>query len=178
MSDRHEARGSPTLRPGDGESRDETSLEELLGDLERKVEQNPLPDGEAIAKPGWPRFLICESAHRLLALELERVRSVDLVTEITPLPKSPSWLLGIVAARGKILPVFSLDDLLGSEGAAATRLVVVEGAHELVLAVAGVRGIAELGQMSPGGSGAWISSAARFGDDWIDVLGRRRAESQ
>lgn len=158
------------MRRGDDGRQDEADLGKLLDDLEQEVERHPLSDDSGGLEPSGPRFLVCESAHRLLAVELEAVRSVDLMVEVTPLPRSPTWLLGVVSSRGAILPVFSLADLLGVEGEPLTRLVVVKGTHEMGLAVAAVRGIAELGQVTTGGAGSWVTATARFGDEWVDVL--------
>jgi len=60
-------------------------------------------------------------AHRLLAfllggeeygISILTVREIIRLTEITPVPRAPSWIKGIISIRGMILPILNLHQLL------------------------------------------------------------------
>ncbi|MBP2233888.1 purine-binding chemotaxis protein CheW [Sinorhizobium kostiense] len=51
------------------------------------------------------------------ALEIRYVWEILLVQRLSPLPGTPSYLLGIYDLRGQLLPIFDLRGLLGLSGA-------------------------------------------------------------
>lgn len=94
------------------------------------------------------------------AIEAELVREVFPVREVTPLPTSPDFVLGITNVRGKIIAVLDLLRVLGLGSATrSTRQVVIVavGAIEVAFDI-GESGIARIPQSrvrptsSPAGS--------------------------
>ena len=72
-------------------------------------------------------------AFRLLkedfAFPIQDVREVVQMTAVTPVPQAPSAIVGMVDARGEIVPVVNLRALLGLSSAPPevnARLIVVE----------------------------------------------------
>ena len=60
---------------------------------------------------------------------ISKVREINQMMEITPVPKTPEFVEGVVNLRGKILPVVNLRQKLGFEKVAYTRetcIVVLE----------------------------------------------------
>jgi purine-binding chemotaxis protein CheW len=85
------------------------------------------------------------------AVPVEAVSQVVEAHGLQPLMAAPPWLLGAVAARGRVVPVFDLRRLLGLTGGLAdlTRVVVLEQAGERCgIAVEGLEERLEL----PGGA--------------------------
>jgi purine-binding chemotaxis protein CheW len=87
-------------------------------------------------------------AQERYALETRHVREVCPLKDLTPLPCTPPFVLGIVNVRGRILPVFDLRKLLDLPGQGVNdlhRIILIEG-NALALglladAVVGVRSI-------------------------------------
>jgi purine-binding chemotaxis protein CheW len=81
------------------------------------------------------------------ALRLASVRQVLRMVEVTPLPKAPEIVLGVVSLHGAVVPVFSLRRRLGlteSEASLSDQLIVADGARRIVaLVVDAVIGVVE-----------------------------------
>ena len=83
------------------------------------------------------RFLTLRSGGQLYALPAEQVAEVIRLPAVARVPQAPKGLLGLANLRGNVLPVASLQGLLGGEprADAATRAIVLEGAAPVALAV-------------------------------------------
>jgi purine-binding chemotaxis protein CheW len=68
-------------------------------------------------------------------LEILRVKEVIRVREITRLPRSPSFVKGIINLRGDVIPIIDLRDKFGlsaQEQTAMTRVIVVDVEGKLI----------------------------------------------
>lgn len=88
-------------------------------------------------------------AQERYAVEAGLVREVHPLRELTPLPCTPSFVLGIVNVRGRILPVFDLKKFfdLPAQGLTDLHRIIIVSHHDLefgLLAdvIVGVRSIA------------------------------------
>jgi purine-binding chemotaxis protein CheW len=52
-------------------------------------------------------------AHERYGIETRHIREVYPLKELTPLPSTPSFVLGVVNARGRILPVVDIKTIFG-----------------------------------------------------------------
>jgi purine-binding chemotaxis protein CheW len=81
------------------------------------------------------------------ALPLARVHRVVRIVEITPLPKAPEVVLGVIDLEGNIIPVMSMRKRFGfsePEASMSDQLVVADAGTRIVaLVVNSVRGVAE-----------------------------------
>ncbi len=88
------------------------------------------PDEEA----GFVRqFLVFGLDQGVYAIAVERIREIVRVRRPTRLPRSPEWLLGVVALRGEIVEIIDLRLRLGLPAAApgrASRIIVLHGDGE------------------------------------------------
>ncbi|WP_375262590.1 chemotaxis protein CheW [Palleronia sp.] len=66
--------------------------------------------GEEDSSPGYITFTL---ASQTLGMDVNHVREVLVMQEITPLPESPGDILGVVDVRGTSLPVVDLKSRLG-----------------------------------------------------------------
>jgi len=67
------------------------------------------------------------------ALDILEVKEIVRMHAITPVPRSPEWIKGIVTLRGVIVPIFDLRSRLGLaviEYGADTRIIVVYRGEE------------------------------------------------
>lgn len=133
----------------------------------------PAP-GPAEGRP----VLLCHAGGRVFGLAADAVLEVLPATEPTPLPGMPSPLLGLVAARGTVVPVFDLAAALDPADAAPApgpgspvHVLLRDGAR---LAAARVDAIGDL-VVLPGGAardGAEASGEAApralRGETWHD----------
>ena len=106
------------------------------------------PPESAPAAGTWLEVLEFRLAQERYALETRYVREVYPLKDLTPLPCTPPFVLGIVNVRGRILPVFDLKKFFDLPEQGVTdlhRIILIEGnALELGLladAVVGVRSI-------------------------------------
>ncbi|MEI6148308.1 MAG: chemotaxis protein CheW [bacterium] len=74
-----------------------------------------------------PRLDVVEItlAHEKYAVESTYVREVLLLREVTPLPCSPDYVLGLINVRGQILSVIDLRVFFGLPRESATRTTTV-----------------------------------------------------
>jgi chemotaxis signal transduction protein len=133
------------------------SLQRKLADLRkniyRDIRTTELTSGKA-------DLLSCYVGTTLLALPLERVRTVVQRCALTPIPEAPHWVAGLLDYRGALLPVLDLHArLVGSP--APTSLSDV-----LLLCSQGDRWAALLAQ---GIGQVHLGVALESGDDLDDV---------
>ncbi len=75
------------------------------------------------------KFLSFALEKQTFAVPITSVREINQMTEITPIPKTPSFVKGVINLRGKIVPVVDLKTKLGmtaSEASRMTCIVVIE----------------------------------------------------
>lgn len=87
------------------------------------------------------RFLTFRVEDRLYALPAEEVMEVIRMPALARVPHAPKGLLGVANLRGAVLPVAGLRGLLGLPQAAATRVLVLDGAAPVALAVDAVEAL-------------------------------------
>jgi purine-binding chemotaxis protein CheW len=80
--------------------------------LQSALEKAPERASAAVARPETELF--CFTVGNLgLAFASTYVREVVRLTPLTPLPRTPAFLLGVCGHRGEVLPVFDLLRYLG-----------------------------------------------------------------
>jgi purine-binding chemotaxis protein CheW len=86
----------------------------------------------------------------LCGLDIARVEELNRPIEMTPVPQSPSYVLGLVNLRGKIITVMDLGIKIGLESVTKTddsRIIFVNSANEnLGLMVDRVTEVAEVNE--------------------------------
>jgi purine-binding chemotaxis protein CheW len=125
----------------------------LAGAPDRATAQAARPDEE---------FFVFRCGELNLGVRSEHVREVTRMGLLTPLPRSPSFLLGVVGHRGEVVPLIDLLRFLGqgeSKPTVRTRLFISEANGQVVgfLAdhVVGLRRIFVADKMpAPAGAGS------------------------
>jgi len=101
---------------------------ETRGIVERTPAPGSLPGaGDQIELLG---FMLSDEQY---ALDILEIKEIVRLQAITPVPRSPRWLRGIMTLRGVIVPIFDLRSRLGLaeiEYGPATRIVVVYRGEE------------------------------------------------
>lgn len=112
---------------------------------EREMAQGGAPDAEAAGGradvPGFAPageaqvellgFMLSDEEY---ALDILEIKEIVRLHAITPVPRSPAWLKGIVTLRGLVVPIFDLRSRLGLaqiEHGPDTRIIVVYRGEEL-----------------------------------------------
>jgi purine-binding chemotaxis protein CheW len=90
---------------------------------------------EAVLRREFVTFRLGEDAY---ALPIERVREVVRLRPITPMPRVPSAVRGVISLRGEVVQVVDLRSRLGMEPAAASRTSRIIVLHGEDCAVAGL----------------------------------------
>ena len=117
------------------------------------TEDRSLPDWERVARAAASSYstmmegeasglrrelLVLGLAGSAYAIPVERIREIVRMRELTRVPRSPDWLLGVVTLRGEVVEVVDLRRRLGlpvSEASRRTRIIVLHGDAERVTGV-------------------------------------------
>jgi len=101
----------------------------ILRERARALAREAVPAETADASIEVIEFLL---AHERYAIASEYVRGVDPLEDLTPLPCTPSFVLGIVNVRGEILSVIDLKKFFDLPGKGLTdlnKVIVLESAN-------------------------------------------------
>lgn len=95
-------------------------------------------------------FLICRSASRLCAFQLEDVAETMRPQPVDALPAMPDFLLGVALIRGAVVPVVDVAKLIGGvAGIRPERFVTVNlGERQVAFAVQNVLGVRVLSALA------------------------------
>jgi purine-binding chemotaxis protein CheW len=119
----------------------------VLGDdLFLATEESYLRTGDRRSEAKRRGVLTFQVAGEMYGIEILDVREIIKVEEITEVPRTPSFLLGIISVRGSIMPVVDLGRRLGfsapSDRSRHSRiLVVAQGTDRFGLLVDAVGGV-------------------------------------
>lgn len=69
--------------------------------------------GQGVATSGVPQHLLFAVGEVVCALPAEAVQGVERILDVTPVPNTASWVLGVVQVWGTIVSVVDLQALLG-----------------------------------------------------------------
>jgi purine-binding chemotaxis protein CheW len=112
--------------------------------------RRPAPDAHAA------KHLIFKLGEECYAIPVLKVREIIRLLEITPIPQMPTFILGVINLRGKIVPVLDLRirfGLRGSQTTQSTCIVVVQvktpKGHNIQMGLV-VDGVQEVLNIHPG----------------------------
>jgi purine-binding chemotaxis protein CheW len=87
-------------------------------------------DSQELTAPAAARpYILFSVAGTTYAAESRRVRHLEMVELVTPVPNAPPFIEGVVLSRGRVIPVVNLRVRFGFERASRdlrSRLLVVE----------------------------------------------------
>jgi purine-binding chemotaxis protein CheW len=97
--------------------------------------------------PMWSQLVVFTLDAQLYALPLASVQRVVRMVEVTPLPKAPEIVLGVIDVHGSIIPVMSMRRRFGRSEPEASlngQLIVADtGTRCVALVVTSVTGVIE-----------------------------------
>lgn len=97
--------------------------------------------------PMWSQLVVFTLDAQLYALPLASVQRVVRMVEVTPLPKAPEIVLGVIDVHGSIIPVMSMRRRFGRpepEASLNGQLIVADtGTRCVALVVTSVTGVIE-----------------------------------
>lgn len=100
------------------------------------------------AQPG--QYLTFQLMSEQYGVPIESVREINRVGEITPVPRTPSFVKGVMNLRGKIIPVINLRVRFGMPSQDYTRdtciIVIDTDFGQVGMIVDAVKEVADLGQ--------------------------------
>jgi purine-binding chemotaxis protein CheW len=129
-------------------------------DLARLLGARAGAGGAAADTPQGPQYLVFAVGDLECALPTDAVQGVERLVDVTPVPNTVDWVLGVMQLRGSIVSVVDLRRFLGLPPVAPsprTRLVVA--AHRGMAIALAVDAVLE---MRTGGSGGRPLSGARL----------------
>ena len=139
-------------------------------------------------RAGQKELLTFRLGQELYAAELRGILEVTRPTAITPVPFSPSWVLGVMMLRGSVVPIFHVGRLLGLSGEgdalepAERILIVARKENSVGLLVDEVRDVVSipeegLGPVPPtvrGVQAEFLTGVARKGQELYVLLNHAR----
>ena len=93
------------------------------------------PTSGGSVRSGELQIVVCELADEHYGLDIARVFEIIRNQPITPVPRAPSFVKGVINLRGRIIPVVDLRGRFGmpeAEPTKETRIVVAESASTRV----------------------------------------------
>lgn len=110
-------------------------------------------------------------ANEHYSLPVEQVREVAELGDMTPVPGSPSEILGVRNLRGEVIPVVALARMLGLREDEPRRVVVAETSDlRAGLAVEEVLDVGELSGASEPVESPFLLGSALVGGELIGIL--------
>lgn len=132
--------------------------------------------GANIDVGGHPLSIVFGLDDAECALPADAVQGVERVTDITPVPNTASWILGVIHLRGAILSVVDLRGFFGLSTQPLTSrsrlLVVTHGEMTIGLVVDGVNEMRSLADLPQQGGASAPSWSAPFTNRVVVVDGR------
>ena len=112
------------------------------------------------------------------ALPVERVREIVRLRTVTPVPRVPPHVLGVISLRGEIVQVIDLRVRLGlaaERPGPRARILVVHGEDDrigglLVDAVTEVLSVSEESLVAPGGESGAVDALCTHGERFVSVI--------
>jgi len=137
---------------------------------------------ESAVSPYLQQLLTFELAGAPYALPVERVREIVRVRPITPVPRVPEEVRGVISLRGEIVQVVDLRRRLGlepSEATRASRIVVVLGdegrvAGLLVDSVQEVLSVSEDSLRQASGEATVVEALCVRDDEFVSLVDLER----
>jgi chemotaxis signal transduction protein len=158
--------GATDRRPGASEASPrrcwcELSDEQATAILDRRARALARPLGRVGAGPG--KSLVSFTRGARYALPVASIREVRPYVPPLPLPRAPSFVAGLVAARGGVVPAVDLGTLFGAPAAgdATVLIVVADGALEVALLADAVDAVADVPRAALGRLPAGTPALAR-----------------
>jgi purine-binding chemotaxis protein CheW len=125
------------------------------------------PTSSGSGRAGELQIVVCELADEHYGLDIAKVFEIIRQQPITPVPRAPSFVKGVINLRGRIIPVVDLRGRFGMpevEATKETRIVVAEsGSTRVGLIVDSVSEVLLL----PADSVEATPQVATGGDDYM-----------
>ena len=125
--------------------------------LEKDHDTETRNSKQKVLKSGYHKYLTFQMKGQEYGLESLKVKEIIRVMKITPLPRTPDFIKGIVNLRGKVIPVVDLGVKLGMKEADYTEKTCI-----IVVEVTGSKGVAQMGIVVDS-----VSEVANIGADQI-----------
>ncbi len=128
------------------------------------------------------QYLVFVLNQQAYGVAISTVREINRVTEITPIPKTPLFVAGVMNLRGSLVPVVNLRLKFGLELAAFTKhtcIIVIESEHGpvgmIVDAVSGVQDLQSMQIEAPPAIGedpdqSFINGMGKIGNQVIILI--------
>jgi purine-binding chemotaxis protein CheW len=153
-------------------------------DVARKAvdgfEEEPEAEGAELMR----ELLVFELDESAYAIAVERIREIVRMRDLTHLPRSPEWLLGVMALRGEVVEVVDLRCRLGLPAAEldrSSRIIVLHGDAQRVTGVL-VDSVSEVFRVSEecvmpaqGFEVTSVTEICRRGEEFVSILDPDRA---
>lgn len=135
-----------------GTSRSPEEIQSILRTRARLLSREPEGDKEPVGALEVVEFLL---THEHYAVETSYIREIQPLRDLTPIPCTPTFVLGVVNVRGQILSVIDIKKLLDLPEKGLTdlmKVIVVEtGGMELGLLADDILGVRSItaGNLQP-----------------------------
>jgi purine-binding chemotaxis protein CheW len=120
------------------------------------------------------QFLIFEVDDRQYGISVDRVERVVRAVDVTPLPRGPSLVLGVIDVHGTLVPVFDVRRRVGSPSkpvGVLDQFVIIRGIRRNVaLVVDRVRDIVEIAASA-------LASPEAIWPEWKEIEGAAQLQT-
>ena len=137
------------------------------------------PEPQAEGEDTLREFIACALAGDPYAIPVELVREIVRIRAVTPMPRTPGWLVGVISLRGEVVQVVDLRMRLGldpSPPTRASRIIVLHGEDDGITGVLvdGVRAVLRVSPSDIVPSTATdlraVREICRNGDEFVSII--------
>lgn len=162
MTDRIDPQNSWEIKNKDSSDRRASPLCELIAEIDRELPTGPnlIPDGNEGKKSpekhltGQRQYIKFLLDKIVLGIPLTNALEIEQLSEITPLPSLPQWILGICNIRGEIISVVDLRGFfqmpLSSLKSVTPLIVIRNKAQKTSIRVDKIMGLLSIDPSDPG----------------------------
>ncbi|CAI6027286.1 chemotaxis protein CheW [Cohnella sp. JJ-181] len=128
------------------------------------------------------KVIVFTLAHEEYGIEVDKVRTIERMTPVTRVPKTPAFVKGVINLRGVVVPVIDLRSRFGLQEAEATEnsRIIIVAANELEVGfiVDSANDVIDLNtdmvenppEVVGGIKAKYLSGVAKFGEDRLLIL--------
>ena len=142
--------------------------------------EKPMSGGSG--RSGELQIVVCELADEHYGLDIAKVFEIIRHQPITPVPRAPQFVKGVINLRGRIIPVVDLRGRFGMdevEPTKETRIVVAESSHTRVglivdsvseVLLLPIDAVESTPEVAAGADAEYLRGIAKLGDRLVLLL--------
>ena len=132
-----------------------------------------MPEGEPRTQDEFLQFVVIQLEGEEYGIPIMSVETLIRMSEVTRIPRMPSYVEGVINLRGRIIPLIDLRERFGFEKKEwddKTRIAVIDSSRQSIGLVAD--GVTEVIRLARKQIDPIPPSLSRIGEEYLDGVGK------